>query len=41
MMDKSGVLPLAIFVLRGLLSHRRGLEEGKKVKAHLLEANER
>ncbi|MCD7466139.1 hypothetical protein HAX54_002545 [Datura stramonium] len=35
MVDKCGGLPLAIVVLSGLLSHRRGIEEWEKVKAHL------
>ncbi|KAH0678412.1 hypothetical protein KY284_019497 [Solanum tuberosum] len=35
MVDKCGGLPLAVVVLRGLLSHKRGLEEWQKVKDHL------
>ncbi|KAH0678389.1 hypothetical protein KY284_019474 [Solanum tuberosum] len=35
MVDKCGGLPLAIVVLSGLLSHKRGLEEWKKVKDNL------
>ncbi|WMV23228.1 hypothetical protein MTR67_016613 [Solanum verrucosum] len=35
MVDKCGGLPLAIVVLSGLLSHKRGLDEWKKVKDHL------
>ncbi|XP_059318056.1 disease resistance protein RPP13-like [Lycium ferocissimum] len=35
MVDKCGGLPLAIVVLSGLLSHKRGLQEWKKVKTHL------
>ncbi|MCD7466135.1 hypothetical protein HAX54_002541 [Datura stramonium] len=35
MVDKCGGLPLAIVVLSGLLSHKRGLEEWQKVKDHL------
>ncbi|KAM3235199.1 disease resistance protein RPP13 [Capsicum annuum] len=35
MVDKCGGLPLAIVVLSGLLSHKKGLEEWKKVKTQL------
>ncbi|XP_060183388.1 putative disease resistance RPP13-like protein 3 [Lycium barbarum] len=35
MVDKCGGLPLAIVVLSGLLSHKRGIEEWQKVKAHI------
>ncbi|KAK6790862.1 hypothetical protein RDI58_009943 [Solanum bulbocastanum] len=35
MVDKCGGLPLAVVVLSGLLSHKRGLEEWQKVKDHL------
>ncbi|KAF3622355.1 putative disease resistance protein RPP13-like [Capsicum annuum] len=35
MVDKCQGLPLAIVVLSGLLSHKRRLEEWKRVKAHL------
>ncbi|MCD7455653.1 hypothetical protein HAX54_029046 [Datura stramonium] len=35
MVDKCGGLPLAIVVLSGLLSHKRGLQEWQKVKAYL------
>uniref|UniRef100_A0A3Q7GPT5 Uncharacterized protein n=1 Tax=Solanum lycopersicum TaxID=4081 RepID=A0A3Q7GPT5_SOLLC len=35
MVDKCGGLPLAVVVLRGLISHKRGLEEWEKVKYHL------
>ncbi|XP_016484997.1 disease resistance protein RPP13-like [Nicotiana tabacum] len=35
MVDKCGGLPLAIVVLSGLLSHKRGLQEWQKVKAQL------
>ncbi|PHT54151.1 hypothetical protein CQW23_08613 [Capsicum baccatum] len=35
MVNKCGGLPLAIVVLSGLLSHKKGLEEWKKVKDHL------
>ncbi|KAM3344735.1 hypothetical protein P3S68_024444 [Capsicum galapagoense] len=35
MVDKCGGLPLAIVVLSGLLSHKRGIQEWQKVKAHL------
>ncbi|MCD7466136.1 hypothetical protein HAX54_002542 [Datura stramonium] len=35
MVDKCGGLPLAIVVLSGLLSHKKGLEEWQKVKDHL------
>ncbi|MCD9640214.1 hypothetical protein HAX54_025396 [Datura stramonium] len=35
MVDKCGGLPLAIVVLSGLLSHKKGIEEWKKVKTHL------
>ncbi|XP_016572461.2 disease resistance protein RPP13 [Capsicum annuum] len=35
MVHKCGGLPLAIVVLSGLLSHKRGLEEWKKEKDHL------
>ncbi|XP_016461492.2 disease resistance protein RPP13-like [Nicotiana tabacum] len=35
MVDKCGGLPLAIVVLSGLLSHKRGREEWQKVKDHL------
>ncbi|PHT54066.1 hypothetical protein CQW23_08528 [Capsicum baccatum] len=35
MVDKCGGLPLAIVVLSGLLSHKRGLEEWQKVKDQL------
>ncbi|KAH0757047.1 hypothetical protein KY290_020540 [Solanum tuberosum] len=35
MVDRCGGLPLAIVVLSGLLSHKRGFEEWQKVKDHL------
>ncbi|KAM3338964.1 hypothetical protein P3S68_031050 [Capsicum galapagoense] len=35
MVERCGGLPLAIFVLSGLLSQKKSLEEWKKVKAHL------
>ncbi|XP_009618211.3 disease resistance protein RPP13-like [Nicotiana tomentosiformis] len=35
MVERCGGLPLAIVVLSGLLSHKKGLVEWKKVKAHL------
>ncbi|KAF3614445.1 hypothetical protein FXO38_35678 [Capsicum annuum] len=35
MVNKCGGLPLAIVVLSGLLSHKRGLEEWQMVKDHL------
>ncbi|XP_059309210.1 disease resistance protein RPP13-like [Lycium ferocissimum] len=35
MVDKCGGLPLAIVVLSGLLSHKKGLEQWQKVKDHL------
>ncbi|XP_055800601.1 disease resistance protein RPP13-like [Solanum dulcamara] len=35
MVDKCGGLPLAIVVLSGLLSHKRGLDEWQKVKYNL------
>ncbi|XP_060186317.1 putative disease resistance RPP13-like protein 3 [Lycium barbarum] len=35
MVDKCGGLPLAIVVLSGLLSHKRGIEQWQKVKDHL------
>ncbi|KAH0757032.1 hypothetical protein KY290_020525 [Solanum tuberosum] len=35
MMDRCGGLPLAIVVLSGLLSYKRGFEEWQKVKDHL------
>ncbi|XP_059308925.1 disease resistance protein RPP13-like [Lycium ferocissimum] len=35
MVGKCGGLPLAIAALSGLLSHKRGLEEWERVKAHL------
>ncbi|WMV23259.1 hypothetical protein MTR67_016644 [Solanum verrucosum] len=35
MVDKCGGLPLAVVVLSGLLSHKRGFEEWQKVKDHL------
>ncbi|XP_055801112.1 disease resistance protein RPP13-like [Solanum dulcamara] len=35
MVEKCGGLPLAIAVLSGLLSHKRGLDEWQKVKDHL------
>ncbi|KAK4357213.1 hypothetical protein RND71_022823 [Anisodus tanguticus] len=35
MVDKCGGLPLAIVVLSGLFSYKRGLEEWQKVKDHL------
>ncbi|KAH0678400.1 hypothetical protein KY284_019485 [Solanum tuberosum] len=35
MVDKCVGLPLAVVVLSGLLSHKRGLEEWQKVKDHL------
>ncbi|XP_060184318.1 disease resistance protein RPP13-like [Lycium barbarum] len=35
MVDKCGGLPLAIVVLSGLLSHKRGTEQWQKVKDHL------
>ncbi|KAH0692351.1 hypothetical protein KY285_019448 [Solanum tuberosum] len=35
MVDKCGGLPLAIVVLSGVLLHKRGLDEWKKVKDHL------
>ncbi|KAK4720697.1 hypothetical protein R3W88_010930 [Solanum pinnatisectum] len=35
MVDNCGGLPLAVVVLSGLLSHKRGLEEWQKVKDHL------
>ncbi|KAH0757042.1 hypothetical protein KY290_020535 [Solanum tuberosum] len=35
MVDKCRGLPLAIVVLSGLLSHKRGLDEWQKVKDHL------
>lgn len=35
MVDKCGGLPLAIVVLSGLLSHKTGIQEWQKVKAHL------
>ncbi|XP_049387175.1 putative disease resistance RPP13-like protein 3 [Solanum stenotomum] len=35
MVEKCGGLPLAIIVLRGLLSHKKGLDEWQKVKDHL------
>ncbi|KAK6790863.1 hypothetical protein RDI58_009944 [Solanum bulbocastanum] len=35
MVDRCGGLPLAVVVLSGLLSHKRGFEEWKKVKDHL------
>ncbi|MCD9642184.1 hypothetical protein HAX54_028867 [Datura stramonium] len=35
MVERCGGLPLAIVVLSGLLSHKKGIQEWKKVKAHL------
>ncbi|KAH0757599.1 hypothetical protein KY290_021092 [Solanum tuberosum] len=35
MVEKCGGLPISIIVLSGLLSHKGGLEEWKKVKDHL------
>ncbi|XP_060184193.1 putative disease resistance RPP13-like protein 3 [Lycium barbarum] len=35
MVDKCGGLPLAVVVLSGLLSHKRGIEQWQKVKDHL------